>query len=96
MELQEQWRPERPHTLTLTGREHARLTGVTAVNCFNEEEVVLTTSSGEVALLGAGLHIEQLNLDDGQLDVTGAISAIEYTDIAPKRERHGLFARRKR
>lgn len=96
MEMQEERRVERPHTLTLTGRERARLTGVNAVNCFNEEEVVLTTSVGEVALMGAGLHIEQLNLEDGQLDVTGEISAIEYSDIAPKRERRGLFARRKR
>ena len=70
MEMQEERRVERPHTLTLTGRERARLTGVNAVNCFNEEEVVLTTSAGEVALVGAGLHIEQLNLEDGQLDVT--------------------------
>ena len=38
-----------------------------------------------IALMGAGLHIEQLNLEDGQLDVTGEISAIEYSDIAPKR-----------
>ena len=43
MEMQEERRVERPHTLTLTGRERARLTGVNAVNCFNEEEVVLTT-----------------------------------------------------
>ena len=57
---------------------------------------MLTTSAGEVALMGAGLHIAQLNLEDGQLDVTGEISAIEYSDIAPKRERRGLFARRKR
>ena len=96
MEMQEERRVERPHTLTLTGRERARLTGVNAVNCFNEEEVVLTTSAGEVALVGAVLHIEQLNLDDGQLDVTGEISAIEYSDLSPRRERRGLFARRKR
>ena len=96
MELQEQGRPERPHTLTLTGREHARLTGVTAVNCFNEEEVVLTTSSGEVALLGAGLRIEQLNLDDGQLDVTGEISGIEYNEPVRKKEKRGLLSRRRK
>ena len=95
MEMQEVKRPVRAHTLTMEGRERARLSGVTAVSCFNEEEVVLETSAGEVALMGAGLHIEQLNLEEGQLDVTGEISAIEYSDIAPKRERRGLFARRK-
>ena len=96
MEMQEERRVERPHTLTLTGRERARLTGVNAVNCFNEEEVVLTTSAGEVALMGAGLHIEQLSLEDGKLGVTGEITAIEYSAPARKRERRGLFGRRQR
>ena len=40
------------HTLSLEGRSRARLTGVMAVSCFNEREVVLQTSEGEVALLG--------------------------------------------
>lgn len=96
MEKQEERAVVRAHTLTLEGRERAKLAGVTAVSCFNEEEVVLETSVGEVALMGADLHIEQLNLDDGRLDVTGQITAIEYSDIAPKKERRGLFARRRR
>ena len=87
---------KRIHALSLEGRERARLSGVTAVICFHDQEVVLETSEGEVALLGEGLHIEQLNLDAGQLNVTGEICAIEYSDIAPKRERRGLFGRRKR
>ncbi len=83
------------HTLMLDGRAHAKLTGVTAVSCFNDREVVLETSEGEVALLGENLHIEQLNLDDGQLDVTGEIAGIEYSETAKKKERRGLFGRKK-
>lgn len=86
----------RRHQLTLEGRTRAKLCGVTAVNCFNEQEVVLETSEGEVALLGEGLHIEQLNLEDGQLDVTGEIAGIEYNGPVGKKERRGLFARRKK
>ena len=83
------------HTLMLDGRACAKLTGVTAVSCFNDREVVLETSEGEVALLGENLHIEQLNLDDGQLDVTGEIAGIEYSETAKKKERRGLFGRKK-
>ena len=68
--------PFRKHTLMLEGRTRAKLAGVTAVSCFNDQEVVLETSEGEVALMGEGLHIEQLNLEDGQLGVTGEIAAI--------------------
>lgn len=83
------------HTLSMDGRSRAKLSGVVAVNCFNEQEVVLETSEGEVALLGEGLHIEQLDLEDGRLDVTGEIAAIEYAGPARK-ERRGLFARRRK
>ena len=51
----------RRHTLLLEDRKRAKLTGVTAVSCFNDREIVLETDEGEVALLGEQLHIEQLN-----------------------------------
>ena len=81
------------HTLLLDGRARAKLTGVTAVSCFNDREVVLETGEGEVALLGENLHIEQLNLDDGRLDVTGEIAGVEY-ETPRKKERRGLFGRK--
>ena len=84
----------RPHMLTLEGRTHARLSGVMAVCCFNDQEIVLETSEGEIALLGEQLHIEQLNLEDGQLDVTGEISGIEYNGPVKEKEKRGLFSRR--
>lgn len=86
----------RPHMLTMQGRERAKLAGVTAVSCFNDQEVVLETTAGEIAIEGENLHIEQLNLEDGQLDVTGVIAAIEYSDLVPKKELRGLLFRRKR
>ena len=83
------------HTLMLDGRSRAKLTGVTAVSCFNDREVVLETGEGEVALLGENLHIEQLNLDDGQLDVTGEIVGVEYSEATQRNVRRGLFGRKK-
>lgn len=86
----------RAHMLTLEGRERARLSGVMAVCCFNEQEIVLETSEGEIALLGSSLHIEQLNLDDGLLEVTGEIAGIEYNGPVKHREHRGLFSRRRK
>ena len=84
------------HQLTLEGRARARVTGVMAVSCFNEREIVMETSEGEIALLGAGMHIEQLNLDEGQLDVTGEIAGVEYNGPVHRKEKRGLFAHKKR
>ncbi len=84
------------HQLTLEGRTRARISGVMAVSCFNEREIVMETSEGEIALLGEGMHIEQLNLDEGQLDVTGEIAGVEYNGPVHRKEKRGLFARKKR
>lgn len=86
----------KPHMLTLEGRTRARLTGVMSVSCFNEQEIVLETNEGEVALLGERLHIEQLNLDDGQMDVTGEIAGIEYNGPVSGKEKRGLFSRKRK
>lgn len=92
----EQATNQKPHTLTLEGRSRIRLTGVDAVCCFNDREIVLETSEGEIALLGEGLHMEQLNLEAGELDVTGEIAGVEYNGPVRKKEKRALFARRKR
>lgn len=85
-----------PHTLNMEGRKRAKLTGVIAVSCFNEQEVVLETSEGELALLGEGLHIEQLNLEAGQLHVTGSIFGLEYSAKQTVKEKRGLFSRKRK
>ena len=86
----------RTHSLTLEGRAHARITGVTAVSCFNEREVVLETSEGEVALLGRGLNIERLNLEDGALGVTGEIEGVEYNGPAAGKGKKSLTGRKRK
>lgn len=84
------------HNMTLEGRTRAKLTGVAAVSCFNDQEIVLETSEGELALLGENLHIEQLDLDEGRLEVTGSLSGLEYSERTAQRARRGAFWRRKK
>ena len=73
---------ERPHTLTLEGRNRAVITGVTDVDNFNDTMIVMNTSAGAMTLVGSALHISKLNLDDGQLLVEGQIDALEYDERA--------------
>lgn len=76
----------RPHTLTMDNRQHALITGVEDVDSFNEEMIVLMTSSGAMTLVGTDLHISQLNLENGQLAIDGQIAALEYDDrVRPTR-----------
>ena len=71
------------HTLQLDNRRKAALTGVLEVLAFDENQVVLRTDSGEVALMGEGLHVTRLELTDGQLTVEGKIDSFFYS--APRK-----------
>jgi sporulation protein YabP len=83
--------PARAHAITLENRRRASLSGVSDVLSFNEQEVVMVTEGGDITLVGEGLHIARLNLDEGQLMVEGNISGIEYG--LPPAQRKGLLAR---
>ena len=80
------------HSITIDNREHATVTGVEDVESFNETEVVLATSSGMMTIVGQGLHISKLNLEEGQLVVEGFVLAMEYAEVAEARK-GGLFGR---
>ena len=84
--------PEKSYGLTLDRREKAVLTGVTDVERFDENEVVLHTHGGRLVLTGTGLHVSSLQLEEGRLLVDGAIDGVVYDGGAPKRR--GSFLRR--
>lgn len=79
------------HTLTLTGRTSAVVTGVEDVDCFNEQIVVLRTPLGALTISGENLNISQLSLGDGRLIVEGEITSIEYDQ--PRRTGGGFLRR---
>ena len=55
------------HGLVLTNRSHAEISGVTDVDCFNEQVVVLSTTLGTMTISGSGLNISHLNQEEGRL-----------------------------
>lgn len=83
---------EKNYGMTLDRREKAVLTGVTDVERFDENEVVLHTHGGRLILTGTGLHVSSLQLEEGRLLVDGAIDGAVYDGGAAKRR--GGFLRR--
>lgn len=81
---------EIPHKLTLDGRSALSLTGVTQVESFDEEMVVLHTVRGTLVIRGQGLHLQLLNLEAGQVRVDGMVDSMVYEDQAAS---GGFFAR---
>ena len=81
---------KKTHTLSLENRQKARLTGVSEVLGFDENQVTLLTDNGEIALTGEGLHVTKLMLEEGQLAVEGKIDGVIYSRQSRRR---GLFRR---
>ena len=74
-----------PHNLVLEDRRLLTLSGVSDVDSFDEETVVVFTDMGELTIRGSDLHINRLSVEIGELTVEGKISALIYSqDAAPK------------
>lgn len=82
---------DNPHKLTLDSRNRLTMTGVTEVESFDEEMVVLHTTKGTLVIRGQGLHLQLLSLDGGQVHVDGTVESMTYEDAV--RQSDGFWAR---
>lgn len=84
----------RSHSVSMDARERVVVTGAQELLTFNEAEVCVDTPLGALVIEGEELHIERLNLDEGQVIIRGYICAAAYEDDA-RRERAsgGLLGR---
>ena len=69
MRAEEKKEIKRTHTVGMTDRGMLALTGVSDVDSFNEQMVVLTTSQGELTVSGQELHVSALDLEAGKLNL---------------------------
>lgn len=83
----------KPHKITIENRQRAIITGVEDVDSFNENEIIFLTGAGMMTITGKDLHINKLNLDDGQLIIDGMIECADYADHDEIRKKKGTFKR---
>lgn len=72
-----------PHSIIVEDRKNVSISGVTDVESFDEEEVVLMTDLGELIIKGYGLHISKIDVVAGDLALEGEIYNIGYSDPQP-------------
>jgi len=68
------------YQLQLQNREMLQVNGVIEVESFDEKQVIAVSKLGPLVVKGNGLHITQLNLEEGQLMLEGAINSFEYVE----------------
>ncbi|MBR4095833.1 MAG: YabP/YqfC family sporulation protein [Oscillospiraceae bacterium] len=68
------------HNIILEGRRKLSVSGVTDVDKFDESTVLLYTSMGEMTIRGTDLHVNDISVESGEMNVEGEIQSIVYGD----------------
>lgn len=71
----------KPHKLIVNNRKSSLVTGVLDVLAFDLNEILLETQQGMLMLKGTDLHVNRLTLEKGEVDISGCINSIAYSDV---------------
>lgn len=85
-----QQQTERTHNVIMENRARLRISGVEDVESFDELEIVIYTTQGNLTVRGEGLHIDKLSIESGEVNIEGTVSSLVYEE--PKQQ-GGLWAR---
>lgn len=82
------------HEVILSDREGLKVSGVKDVESFDSEEFLLNTEHGYLNIHGQNLHIKNLNLEQGLVEIEGQIDDMVYLDEGYSSEKgKGFFGR---
>ncbi|SNX54032.1 sporulation protein YabP [Thermoanaerobacterium sp. RBIITD] len=80
--------------ITIQNREKMQVTGVDNVVSFDDELVILETALGLLTIKGQDLHINKLNLDEGNVSIDGELVSLTYSDRSGIMGKSGGFLSR--
>ena len=69
------------HKLLLSNRRTGTISGVTDVISFDIAEILLETEQGMLMVKGKDLHVNRLSVEKGEVDLSGHIDSIAYSDV---------------
>ncbi|NLM50851.1 MAG: sporulation protein YabP [Clostridiaceae bacterium] len=81
------------HNIIMENRKKLSISGVSDVESFDEESVILYTEYGDLTIKGEELHINKLSIDTGEVVVEGEIHSLSYDEHEGKSKGAGLFSR---
>ena len=72
---------QKNHELVVNNRKTSMVTGVIDVLSFDLNEILLETEQGMTMVKGTDLHVNRLSLEKGEVDLSGNIDSISYSDV---------------
>lgn len=68
------------HNIIIEGRKKMSVSGVTDVDRFDENTVILYTGMGELTVKGEELHVNDLSVTSGEMNIEGRINSVSYSE----------------
>ena len=81
------------HILMLENRQDGRITGVKDIKSFDEKEILLFTQAGKLIIKGEQLHVKQLDLEKGEVDLEGKVDSLTYLSKNTDNQGESFFKR---
>ncbi len=82
------------HSINVVERKNAFITGVKKVESFDNEEFLLETVMGYLAIKGEDLELFKLDTLQGNVSIKGIIKSMDYFDDDVKKDNTGSFITR--
>lgn len=84
---------EKKSNMTLENRKRLSLNGVMEVISFNEELIILNTILGTLNIKGEGLRMNRLDVQNGDIMITGTVNSCIYTNRESKQDKESILAK---
>ncbi|HBT20676.1 MAG TPA: sporulation protein YabP [Peptococcaceae bacterium] len=79
---------EKEHSVLVERREKLTIKGgVLKVHSFDDSKIILETKLGFMELSGEDIHIEELNLEEGDLSAKGRFDGLKYLEERSLKEK---------
>ena len=81
------------HDVRIVGRKSLEITGVKQVESFDNEEFLLETSMGFLAIRGMNLKMKNLDVESGVVNIEGKVFDLVYLDQQSTEKTKGFFGK---
>ncbi|TLS34981.1 sporulation protein YabP [Pseudalkalibacillus caeni] len=81
------------HDIVMRGRKSVEITGVKQVDSFDNEEFLLETVMGFLAIRGQHLKMKNLNVEQGHVSIEGKIIDMCYLEHQDGEKAKGFFSK---
>ena len=85
--MEEQQKTVKAHKLVVNNRK----TSILDVLSFDLNEILLETEQGMLLVKGTDLHVNRLSVEKGEVDLSGTIDSVSYSNISQAKKQEESF-----